>query len=74
MLRQEMEPFVSVTTSAAPVLIDGTRMTCEQVRRVARDAAGVDVDPAGVPLTEKQTNESSDVAGSPYAPPEPGPV
>jgi Protein of unknown function (DUF2934) len=38
------------------------------------EEGAVSVDPAGVPLTEKQTNESSDVAGSPYAPPEPGPV
>ena|SRR5579862_8560624 len=39
-----------------------------------REEGAVSVNPAGVPLTEKQTNESSDVAGSPYAPPEPGPV
>ena len=34
----------------------------------------VAVDAAGVPLTEKQTDESFDLARSPYAPPEPGPV
>ncbi|HEY3732984.1 MAG TPA: aromatic amino acid ammonia-lyase [Streptosporangiaceae bacterium] len=33
--------------SAGPVLIDGTVMTCGQLRRIARDAAAVTVDPAG---------------------------
>lgn len=34
----------------------------------------VATDAAGVPLTEKQTDESFDLARSPYAPPEPGPT
>jgi hypothetical protein len=38
------------------------------------EAGKVAVDAAGVPLTEKQTDESLDLSRSPYAPPEPGPV
>lgn len=34
----------------------------------------VAIDPAGLPLTEKQTDESFDLGRSPYAPPEPGPT
>lgn len=34
----------------------------------------VSVDATGVPLTEKQTDESFDLGRSPYAPTEPGPV
>ncbi len=38
------------------------------------ESGKVAVDAAGVPLTEKQTDESFDLSRSPYAPPEPGPT
>ena len=38
------------------------------------DSGKISVDAAGVPLTEKQTDESFDLGRSPYAPPEPGPT
>src|SRR5436305_9105762 len=38
---------MSGTSPAAPEMIDGTGMTCEQVRRIARDGAAVAVHPGG---------------------------
>lgn len=48
------------------------RMAEQAITKI--EEAAVSVDAAGVPLTEKQTDESFDVGRSPYAPPEPGPV
>ena len=38
---------MSAMAPAAPEMIDGTGMTCEQVRRIARDGAAVAVHPGG---------------------------
>src|SRR5437016_10726305 len=37
-----------MATAEQPVLIDGTGLTCEQIRRVARDRALVSLSPGGI--------------------------